>query len=263
MKIGIYYNSMQVPRDTAEKLARRISDLGGQVSVFCEPEAMKETERVIVLGGDGTVLRAARLASAYRIPIVGVNFGHLGFLTEFDGDEIERAADLVLSRNCPTIERSMLEVDINGTKTFCLNELSILRSVAPDSDNKSVKITVVIDGSRAGDFNADGLIVCTPTGSTAYSLSAGGSIMTPNCGTFQITPVCAFSLKSRPIAYPDSSELKFLLPKDRKLVLSGDGIFLGEAGERDRIAVRKADRTATFLTKDKSEYFRRLTEKIN
>lgn len=254
---------MQTSREVATGLAARISALGGSPFVFAEVEQTEGCDRIVVLGGDGTILRAARFASEWNIPLVGVNFGKLGFLAEFEREEIEDAAKLITDINCPVMERSMLEVNLNGKLAYCLNELSILRETSAGASGRTTKISVMIDGSRAGDFNADGLIISTPTGSTAYSLSAGGSIMTPDCDTFQLTPVCAFSLKSRPIAYPDRCELRIVLPEERKLVLHGDGIFLGELTQSDDLTVRKASRKATFLTRNKGEYFRRLTQKIN
>ena len=116
---------------------------------------------------------------------------------------------------------------------------------------------------QSGDFVADGLIVATPTGSTAYSLSAGGSIATPDCGIFLLTPVCAFSLKSRPIICPDSSLLSFGISEGDFLMAYGDGVFLGKVGAEDRITVKKADRSARFLTRDIRGFFARLTKKIN
>lgn len=231
--------------------------------MFAEAEQCAGCERIVVLGGDGTILRTARFASEWNIPIVGVNFGKLGFLAEFERDELDDAAKLATSADCSILERSMLEVNLNGKIAYCLNELSILRETRAGASGRTAKISVTIDGSRAGDFNADGLIISTPTGSTAYSLSAGGSIMTPDCDTFQLTPVCAFSLKSRPIAYPDRCELKIILTEERKLVLHGDGIYLGELTQRDALLISKASRRAIFLTRNKNEYFRRLTQKIN
>ncbi len=262
MKVGIFYNSDQADACVAEELASRIRKAGHGAAVFSVLDEIRVVDRLIALGGDGTMLRAAKRASAAGIPIVGVNFGKLGFLTEFEREEYAQAVSLVLDEHCARIERSMLEVQLNGRTFDCLNELALLHPVAPGKENKVVTISVTIDGSHAGEFVADGLIVATPTGSTAYSLSAGGSIMTPDCATFQLTPVCAFSMRSRPIAYSDKSELGFSLPQGA-LVLYGDGIYLGEAGASDRLIVRKSERSATFLTRGLSEYFRRLTQKIN
>ena len=261
MNIGIYYNREQASAAIAENIAASIKKAGHSAVVFSDLAELAG-DRLIVLGGDGTMLRAAKRASERAIPVVGVNFGRLGFLTEFEREEAERVVPLVLDERCAVLKRAMLEVALNGKRFYCLNELALLHPVAPERDNRVVTISVTIDGSHAGEFVADGLIVTTPTGSTAYSLSAGGTIMTPDCETFQLTPVCAFSMRSRPIAYPDRSELGFSLPRGA-LVLYGDGEYLGEAGESDRLTVRKAQRSASFLTRGLSEYFRRLTEKIN
>ena len=262
MKIGIFYNSKQAERSVACALAQAVTERGHQADVFSGMEEVGKVDRLLVLGGDGTILRVAKRASAMNIPIMGVNFGHLGFLTEFEKEECFSAVPLILDENCARLERSMLEAELNGRTFECLNELALLHPVAPGRDNKVVTISVTIDGSHAGEFIADGLIVSTPTGSTAYSLSAGGSILTPDCAAFQLTPVCAFSMRSRPIACSDKSELGFSLPQGA-LVLYGDGVFLGEAGASDTLTVRKAKRGVTFLTRGLSEYFRRLTQKIN
>ena len=143
-----------------------------------------------------------------------------------------------------------------------MNEISLLHSVNEQRPSGIVGISVEIDGSKAGDFSADGLIVATPTGSTAYSLSAGGCVMTPDSPTFILTPVCAFSLRSRPIVFPDSCTLTLSLTKGA-LMIYGDGDYLGQVSGERRITIKKAERTALLLTADPNGYFRRLTEKIN
>ena len=158
--------------------------------------------------------------------------------------------------------RTWREYALVESNPVCHYRREISWGVFDEKANRVVTISVTIDGSHAGEFIADGLIVTTPTGSTAYSLSAGGSIMTPDCETFQLTPVCAFSMRSRSIAYSNRSELGFSLPQGA-LVLYGDGVYLGQAGAKDKLIVRKSVRSAAFLTRGLSEYFRRLTEKIN
>lgn len=261
MKVGIFYNEKQTNEGNALLLAQKIEECGGEAVIFSHASKIAGVDRLIVLGGDGTVLRAAKRASEIRIPIVGVNYGTLGFLTEFERGEEEKAVKLVLS-NCSEVRRSMLEINLDGVKSYCLNELSLLRPVNEEMPNGIVRISVAIDGSKAGDFTADGLIVATPTGSTAYSLSAGGCVMTPDSPTFLLTPVCAFSLRSRPIVYPDDCTLTFAFAES-SLMLYGDGDYLGRISEGSKLTVRKAERAALFLTADPNGYFRRLTEKIN
>ncbi len=264
MRIGIFYNIKQVTASIAEHLAGQITIEGGEAVLFSVATDIADVDRLLVLGGDGTILHSAQKASELDIPIVGVNYGTRGFLTEFERHDIDLAAKFILSDQPVAIKRSMLQINFNGKTVHCLNELAMLCRSVSSSEDKAVPISVELDGSSVGVFMADGLIVSTPTGSTAYSLSAGGSIMTPDCETFLLTPICAFSLRSRPIACPDKSVLSLSVEQDgAALTLRGDGIFLGEARKGDRLIVKKSDRCATFLTKDKSEFFRRLTKKIN
>ncbi|MBO5045896.1 MAG: NAD(+)/NADH kinase [Clostridia bacterium] len=265
MKVGIFYKENKVRDESViVHISQLIDRRGSKAVVFRSAEEIDGVDRLLVLGGDGTVLSAAKAASKTGVPIVGINYGTLGFLTEFERNEIENAVDLILDEECAVVSHAMLEVDLNGVKTHCLNEMTLHRNISAKKDVQIATITVKIDGSSAGDFRADGLIVCTPTGSTAYSLSAGGSIMTPDCPTFMITPLCAFSLKSRPIAYSDNSTLSFEFPSHLgSLILYGDGKFLGEVKGDDALIVRKSNRVVRFLTKDRNGFFRRLTEKIS
>ncbi len=263
MNVGIYYNDKQVQKDVISAYLHRLAERGARATVFTSEEEIGGVERLIVLGGDGTVLRAARRAAELSIPLVGVNYGRIGFLTEFEKDEMDGAVDLLLDSHCDVLHRYMLEVMCNGKQVYCLNEIALLREISPKEENKVVKISVELDGSDAGEVVADGLIVATPTGSTAYSLSAGGSILTPDCEAFLLTPVCAFSMKSRPIVYPASSELSLRLPAGDSLLLYGDGRFIETVGADEILSVRKAPRCAEFLTKSRKSYFRRITKKIN
>ena len=260
MKLGIFYNDRQTDYENAARLAQMIEGLGGEAFIFSDVSQI-QGDRLIVLGGDGTVLRAAKRAAELGIPLVGVNYGNLGFLAEFERGEEEKAVQLAMSE-CATLSRSMLEVDLDGTKSYCLNEISLLHPVNEHKSSGVAKISVEIDGSNPGDFAADGLIVATPTGSTAYSLSAGGCVMTPDSNTFMLTPVCAFSLRSRPIVFPDSCTLTLAYTKDT-LMLYGDGDYLGKVSGQSKLTIKKAARTALLLTADPGGYFRRLTQKIN
>ena len=257
MKIAIFSND-RVPREAAERLRARLIAGGAAAECVCSLEALSGYDRIAVLGGDGTVLRVAK---AVHAPIVGINYGRLGFLTEFEKEE--DAAALLLDETCPTVARTMLSVRIAGKEHLCLNELALLRRIAPEHPNRVEKISVSIDGCPAGDYAADGLIVATPTGSTAYSLSAGGSIVTPDCAVFLLTPVCAFSLKSRPLIYSDRSVLGFTLAEKDELMVYGDGAFFTELKAGDEITVSKAEQSAVFLTRDTRNFFPHLMQKLS
>ena len=156
MNIGIFYNRDQAEPSVADGLARSVQTAGHAAAVFSRLEEIGGVDRLIVLGGDGTILRVAKRASALGIPIFGVNFGTLGFLTEFEREECDAAVSLALDERCARIDRSMLEAELNGEKFDCLNELALLHPVAPGKENKVVTISVTIDGSHAGEFVADG-----------------------------------------------------------------------------------------------------------
>lgn len=261
MKIGIFYHEQKIPAAPIQALRSRLTAAGASVSLFCGEEEIAGIDRLIVLGGDGAMLRAARRCSELGVPLVGVNYGTIGFLTQFERGEEEQAAALVLDEKCACTARTMLRAEVCGKSCLCLNEITFLRRVAPQTEDGVVHIHVQIDGTSAGEFTADGLIFATPTGSTAYSLSAGGNILTPECGAFLLTPVNSFSLRSRPIVLSDKSKLLFTFPDG--VVVHGDGKYLGEAKAGESVCVRKAERHALFLERGKQDFFRRLTEKIN
>lgn len=262
MITGIYYQSNKAEcGEIVPQLLELFSGKGISARVFCNDDEFVGVDRLLVLGGDGTVLRAARFASQNGIPIVGVNYGTLGFLAEFERNELASAVELLADEHCDMIEHTMLEVSFQGKTFHFLNELLISCGVNRN-ESRIAKISAMIDGTEAGDFRADGLIVATPTGSTAYSLSAGGSIMAPDCKTFMLTPICAFSLRSRPIAYPDHCELTFSFTDGQPLALYGDGRFIGEVCPSDKLVVKRSDRTVTFLTRNRNGFYSRLTDKI-
>lgn len=261
--IGIYYHQTKVSADDVARFASAFEQRGAAVKLFQKASDIGGVDRLVVLGGDGSILRAANVASQTGIPIVGVNYGTIGFLAEFERDEADRLAELVLNKNAKILRRSMLEIEVGGEIYTCLNELSLMRRISPEAGESVVKILAKINDDPAGEFTADGLIVATPTGSTGYSLSAGGSIFTPDCEVFLLTPVCAISLKSRPIVCSDKSVLTFSFPKKSSIILCADGRFLREIGEGEVVYVRKSQKSADFLTKKHNDLFRRLTEKIN
>lgn len=263
MKIGIFHNGRQAGADEVASLKAYLERAGASVSLFSEETEIGDVDRIAVLGGDGTVLRAAKRSAELGIPLVGINCGHLGFLTEFERNETEQAAKLLTDESCQALSRSMLEISFGGSSHICLNELALLREVSPDRSNRVESVSVALNGREAGVFAADGLIVATPTGSTAYSLSAGGSILTPDCSVFLLTPICAFSLRSRPIVYSDGDELTLKVAANDVLMAYGDGVFLGEVTASDPVKVKKALRSAVFLTRDRHAFFGRLAGKIN
>jgi len=167
-----------------------------------------DNEFIFSVGGDGTFLQSVLTIRNFSIPVIGVNAGRLGFLADISEDQVNLALDQIFGKNSKIVERSMLEVDFSDSENidfnYALNEMTVLKT-----DNSSMlNITAYINGEFLNNYWADGLIIATPTGSTAYSLSVGGPILTPNSENFVITPLAPHNLTIRPIVVPDNAEIK-------------------------------------------------------
>ena len=220
-------------------------------------------EFAIVLGGDGTLLSAARALAPANIPIVAVNLGSLGFLTEVPLDEMYNTLEKVLARTCPVDERTMLACDL-------IREGEVLHSYSALNDivvNKSAIARLVgfdlsIDDRQAFAYKADGVIVATPTGSTAYSLAAGGPVLMPTVGAFQVTPVCPHSLTHRPLVVPETATISI------EVRSNGEAAFLtidGQVGQPlkdgDHVVCRKASHAVRLMQMQQS-FFQVLRDKL-
>lgn len=196
----------------------------------CQSELVAFDERdfsadlCVSIGGDGTFLKAASYVEAKEIPILGINTGHLGFLADVLPDEIEEACERICHGDYIVEHRGVVEVRRNGTllshHPYALNEVALLKH-----DNSSlIGIEAKIDGGLLNHYMADGLIVTTPTGSTGYSLSVGGPILTPMSGTLCISPVASHSLNTRPVVVTDNVEIELTVEsRSHNFLLAIDG----------------------------------------
>ncbi|MBQ8216131.1 MAG: NAD(+)/NADH kinase [Clostridia bacterium] len=169
----------------------------------CEDEAPYKADLAFVLGGDGAIIHAAERAAAYGTPILGVNYGHLGYLAEMDRLDF-LLIDRVLSGDYTVEERMMLKVTLEGETGYALNDLVVSKNGVAGV----VETEVFCNDRSVGNYRCDGMIVATPTGSTAYSLSAGGSVVDPSLSCFCLTPVCAHSFTARPLIFSSNSVLR-------------------------------------------------------
>jgi NAD+ kinase len=218
---------------------------------------------IIVFGGDGTLLGVARLVGSRGVPILGVNMGGLGFIAELKRDEVCGNIDMVFSEECCYEERIMLLAYVYRKKKkiarqSAFNDVVLNKSAIA----RMFELSLDIDGQYVSSFRADGLIISTPTGSTAHSLSAGGPILYPTLETFLVTPICPHTLSSRPIVLPDTF-------KAEVRIKSGEGVYLtldGQVGVplqiNDRVKVKKADYKIKFLTLHDRDYFKVLRTKL-
>jgi len=233
---------------------------------FIEPEKLAaQTELVICLGGDGTLLRVARLVGDNEVPILGVNLGGLGLLTEVTLEELDHVLEEVTRGAYRKDQREVLKASVirRGEKTsefMVLNEAVINKGAFA----RIIDIEVTIDKQYLTTFKADGLIISTPTGSTAYNLSAGGPIVYPSLQCIIITPICSHTLTNRPIVIPDDVEIQALLrTKQQEVFLTLDGQQGFPLEFEDIVTLRKAPSPIFLVKSPHRNYFEVLKEKLN
>jgi NAD+ kinase len=220
----------------------------------------EKVDLVIVIGGDGTLLSIAHLAAQKNVPVMGVNLGRLGFLTEVPLDEMVLTLDTFLDGDTKIISpRQMLEAATKGGTFYCLNDLVINKGALA----RMIQCAIWIDGKEIATTKADGLIISTPTGSTAYSLSAGGPIIQPNIPAFIIAPICPHTLSFRPMVISAKSMLRIVLVTGGEEVwFTLDGQRGGLMEENDSVEVRCSRFVLPLISSPKRNYFDLLQEKL-
>lgn len=223
-----------------------------------------EVDLMLVLGGDGTMIATARMVGDHEVPVLGVNYGGLGYLAEFRIEELYSALESILSGNYRLDRRVMLAVELrrgdDPPKTSrVLNDVVINKSALA----RIIEIETYFDHYYVSSFRADGLIVSTPTGSTAYNLSAGGPVIFPSMNAVVITPICPFTLSNRPIVVPDNAEIELLLKTDNEEVaLTLDGQVGFQMEVADRVVIRKSRTTFNIIQPSNRNYFDVLRDKL-
>ena len=227
------------------------------VSEINKPE--RDIEFAIVVGGDGTILRAARFYAPLNIPVFGVNIGRLGFLAQAQADEIETALEKLIKNEYKIDERLML--NLPSANLNALNDIVIKNS----NSSKTVELSVYLNGNHVCNYLADGLIVATPTGSTAYTLSAGGPILEPSLEAIVLAPICPHTLNMRPLVIPADETVEIRAKKETQEPLS---VFIDgqiEIKEQKNVIIKKSEQTAkiVLLNKNDDGFYTVLKEKLN
>ncbi len=287
-KAGIIYNDTKpVARRIAQELQDKLSASGWKVylatgvggilgysrpdSPVCHtpidklapPGFDEQMAFAIVLGGDGTVLAAFRQVAPYGIPLLTINTGHMGFLTEMYLNSLPQALERLEAGDYDIEERTMLSVKVMRGKNLwwealCLNEMVLHREPLTCMCHFEVQV-----GHHSPvDIAADGIIVSTPTGSTAYSLSAGGPVVTPGVQVLQLAPICPHSLASRALVFADTEPLKIVPATPNQLVMVVDGNAGCYVLPEDRVDVQRSSYSARFIRLEPPEFFRILREKL-
>ena len=241
-----------------------IGTLGEHCSVVPSDEnAATGTDVVVVLGGDGTVLRAAELARAGSSPLFGVNLGHVGFLAESEPEDLTQVVDAIVRRRWVVEERMTLDVRVleSGSpvyETWALNEISIEKRAR----ERMVDVIVEVDGRPLSRWGCDGVVCATPTGSTAYAFSAGGPVVWPEVSAMLVVPLSAHALFARPLVVSPSSVVAFELGEWSDAVLSADGRRIVEITGSSRVEVRQDPRPVRFARLAMAPFTDRLVAKF-
>lgn len=232
-----------------------------------EPEKSKmwmQADLIVVFGGDGTILRTARSLSQRDIPLIGINLGVFGYLAEVNLDEMYSVLEKILSGNFQVEKRMMLDVEVLRGKTK-LQKGSVLNDVVISRGNLSrlVELETKVNDSYLTMFKADGLIVATPTGSTAYSLAAGGPIVFPELDSIIINPICPHTLTNRPVILPENVVVEVALnTKEPGAIVTLDGQISFAISYQDRILIKRSRRITTLVCSPDRSYMEILRTKL-
>ena len=221
----------------------------GEEVVTREEMGARHPDFALVLGGDGTLLSAARAVGHDGVPILAVNLGSLGFLTEVPLSEMYSTLEAVETNSCPSEERAVLDCTAYRdqevlTRHYALNDVVVNKSAIA----RLVDFDLLIDGAFVFNYKADGVIVATPTGSTAYSLAAGGPVLMPSVNSFVVTPVCPHSLTHRPLVVPDKAQIELRVETSaEEAYLSIDGQVGVPLQQGDRVICQRAAHTIKLM----------------
>jgi len=244
--IGICVN-LQKDSDfsVTKNIIKIIEELGRKCEVVSDD---KEYDFIISLGGDGTFLATSR--RFYNIPIVGVNLGHLGFLSEIDKDEIKSELKKLIDGNFYIEERFFIESKVLGRELCALNDIVISKG----NFSKLLNFELYFDNKFVDNYAADGIIISTPTGSTAYSLSAGGPIVEPKLDVLVVTPICAHSLHQRPIIIDSKTEIKLLTDINNFMIIA-DGQDAVESENIREVIIKRSDKKLKIIKTTENCFF--------
>lgn len=260
-KVGIFYNKEnQKANYIAISVEKILKSKDINCSIITTDNFLPDVTFAIVLGGDGTILKTARFYSKYGVPILGINLGRLGFLSQAKATQVEDAIDFVLKGSFKIEDRIMLTA-LDG-KMNALNDIVI----KGDGFSRTSRLYVHINDNIVCDYLADGIIISTPTGSTAYTLSAGGPILFPTLDAMVIVPICPHTMNARPIVIPSCEVIKVTSSQNKPLLkISADGQNTFDLGLNESIEIKKSEFCAKLLLLNlqKNSFYSVLKEKLH
>ncbi len=259
--IGIFYNKEnQKANYTAVSIEKILKEKKIKCKILTTNEFCEDVTFALILGGDGTILKAARYYAKFNVPILGINLGRLGFLSQASSSQAEDAINYIL-KGVFKIENRIMLSTLDG-KMNALNDIVI----KGDGFSRTSRLYVHINDNIVCDYLADGIIISTPTGSTAYTLSAGGPILSPVLDAMVIVPICPHTMNARPIVIPSGEIIKVTSSQNKPLLkICADGQNTFDLGINEYIEIKKSEYSAKLilLNLQKNSFYSVLKEKLH
>ena len=271
-KIGVYVNrNKDKSFNVTDKIISCAKNFGFECEIIFDSNSiddpdvqrqedafLSDKELVVVLGGDGTILRIAAAAAKANVPLLSVNLGHLGFLTELELSEIEEGFRMLKEDKYSVEERMMLACDVNNKTYLALNDVCLQRA----SRTRLLKFKAFAGNEYIDSLSADGVLISSPTGSTAYSLSAGGPIISPKLSLMLMTPICAHTLRARPFVFSDNEVLEFSTADQCGFAVFCDGVQIHSLDRVKKVSVFKSEYTLKLINFKQKSFYDRLQKKF-
>ena len=267
MNIGIYYNDDNSQSVSAIEEFKRL--LNEEKIHFIDLEETSPIDKkeinadlIVVFGGDGSVLTASKI-TLDKIPLVAINTGTIGFLTSYEINQLSSLVEAIKTNTLEFSERRLLSIEYNGSTCYALNDAVIMKDFQKDNYSCCIKLNLTIDGKRVDKYLADGLILSTPTGSTAYALSAGAPVVTPDLEAIVVAPICAHSLQSRPIVFSPKSTAEVTVDeKSRPCALYVDGAPIRTLNGGETLTINLSNKIVKICD-NHCNFFEKLGKKIS
>ncbi len=261
-EVVAWCQARNLPLDVCPTTAKALKLSGNGIP---SKEMVERADPIITLGGDGTLIGVARYVEGKSPVFVGVNFGNLGFLTEIRPDELMSVLDDVVKGGVKCAERLLIDVQVHRKGVIVFESRAVNDVVVQKGARSRLpQLDLAVNGHDVARIRADGIILSTPTGSTAYSLAAGGSIAHPSLSVILVTPICPHSLTNRPLILPGSAMVEVELPRfDDEVIVTVDGQVSAPLESGDIVKVSQAKQTVKFVVSREKSYFDILRTKLN
>ncbi|MBQ3109658.1 MAG: NAD(+)/NADH kinase [Clostridia bacterium] len=255
---------LEVVADDCEVfVAKELSGIIPAKEYYDDETLFRLADVAVVFGGDGTTLTASRRAAPYNVPVLSINTGHLGFLATVAAKDAKKAAECLLKNNLALSERIMLNVRVVREEKVVFEALALNDITARRISGKLADIEVSHNESYVADYRADGVVIATPTGSTAYSLSCGGPVVMPELDVFVVSPICPHFLGARPLIIPTDGTVELKFASDfGSASISADGQSEFEVTAGDKVVISKSQLTAKLLTLKEQNFFNLVRQKL-